>query len=88
MAVSKYMSRIIAGTEMDLGDNDDRFRSSVQAALHVSSMWALVIVVFYECYPSSTCTQQNHTYGITSDPLTQFACLFAALIHDGQYRQL
>jgi hypothetical protein len=24
----------------------------------------------------------DHTYGITSDPLTQFACVFAALIHD------
>jgi hypothetical protein len=24
----------------------------------------------------------DHTYGITSDPLTQFACIFASLIHD------
>ena len=24
----------------------------------------------------------DHTYGITSDPLTQFACIFGALIHD------
>ena len=24
----------------------------------------------------------DHGYGITSDPLTQFACAFAALIHD------
>jgi hypothetical protein len=24
----------------------------------------------------------NYTYGITSDPLTQFAVVFAALIHD------
>ena len=24
----------------------------------------------------------DYTYGITSDPLTQFACIFAALIHD------
>lgn len=23
----------------------------------------------------------DHTYGITSDPLTQFACIFSALIH-------
>lgn len=23
----------------------------------------------------------DHTYGITSDPLTQFACAFSALIH-------
>lgn len=24
----------------------------------------------------------HRTYGISSDPLTQFACVFAALIHD------
>ena len=27
-------------------------------------------------------TLHDHTYGITSDPLTQFACGFSALIHD------
>jgi len=27
-------------------------------------------------------TLHDHTYGITSDPLTQLACVFAALIHD------
>jgi hypothetical protein len=26
----------------------------------------------------------DHTYGITSDPLTQFAGIFSALIHDGE----
>jgi len=26
----------------------------------------------------------DHTYGITSDPLTQFAVVFSALIHDGE----
>jgi hypothetical protein len=27
-------------------------------------------------------TLHDHTYGITSDPLTQFACVFSAVIHD------
>jgi hypothetical protein len=27
-------------------------------------------------------TLHEHTYGMTSDPLTQFACVFSALIHD------
>lgn len=27
-------------------------------------------------------TLHNHTYGITSDPLTQFSCCFCALVHD------
>ena len=26
--------------------------------------------------------QHEHSYGITADPLTQFAAVFAALIHD------
>ncbi|CAB9522519.1 Receptor-type guanylate cyclase gcy [Seminavis robusta] len=61
MAMTKYLNRIIAATEVDLGDNEERFRSSVQAALH------------------------DHTYGIASDPLTHFACLFSALIHDADH---
>lgn len=28
----------------------------------------------------------DHTYGITSDPLTQFACVFSALIHDVDHK--
>lgn len=28
----------------------------------------------------------DHTYGITSDPLTQFACIFSALIHDVDHK--
>jgi hypothetical protein len=27
-------------------------------------------------------TLHDHTFGITSDPLTQFACAFGALLHD------
>lgn len=30
-------------------------------------------------------TLHDYTYGITSDPLTQFACVFAALIHDADH---
>jgi 3'5'-cyclic nucleotide phosphodiesterase len=38
---------------------------------------------------SEECDKQqrmhDHTYGITSDPLTQFACMFSALIHDAEH---
>lgn len=30
-------------------------------------------------------TMHDHTYGITSDPLTQFACVLSALIHDADH---
>jgi hypothetical protein len=34
-------------------------------------------------YPGNLASSlHDHTYGITSDLLTQFACVFAALIHD------
>ena len=32
--------------------------------------------------PSDLVDLVGHSYGITSDPLTQFACVFSALIHD------
>ena len=31
-------------------------------------------------------TLHDHTYGITSDPLTQFSCVLSALIHDVDHR--
>ena len=58
MAVSKYMNRIMAASEVDLGNDGERQRSRTFETLH------------------------DHTYGITSDPLTRFACVFSALIHD------
>ena len=32
--------------------------------------------------PNVASALHDYTYGITSDPLTQFACIFGALIHD------
>eukprot|EP00934_Nitzschia_sp_Nitz4_P004937 Nitzschia sp. Nitz4//scaffold277_size25017//14875//15933//NITZ4_008348-RA/size25017-processed-gene-0.12-mRNA-1//-1//CDS//3329545347//4927//frame0 len=58
MAVTKYLNRINAAKELDVGFDADRQRSCTHAAMH------------------------DHTYGITSDPLTHFACVFSALIHD------
>eukprot|EP00934_Nitzschia_sp_Nitz4_P009441 Nitzschia sp. Nitz4//scaffold270_size25879//13071//16782//NITZ4_008299-RA/size25879-augustus-gene-0.20-mRNA-1//-1//CDS//3329545193//9431//frame0 len=36
----------------------------------------------YQQTGSHAACMHDHTYGITSDPLTQFACAFSALIHD------
>ena len=56
MSVTKLLSRIVAPTELELGENQTEDGHLV--SLH------------------------DHTYGITSDPLTQFTCAFGALIHD------
>ena len=53
MAVTKYMSRIVAPADLDLDKKDEQNVDRKAAALH------------------------DHTYGITSDALTQFACVFA-----------
>ena len=37
------------------------------------------------CQQDLAATLHDHTYGITSDPLTQFACVISALIHDGTF---
>eukprot|EP00977_Amphora_coffeiformis_P011362 scaffold2742_cov167-Amphora_coffeaeformis.AAC.12 len=58
MSVTKLLSRIVAPTELELGDKGRNAEKMHLATLH------------------------DHTYGITSDPLTQFACAFSALIHD------
>ena len=36
----------------------------------------------FDCNEKARHALQDHTYGITSDPLTQFACVLSALIHD------
>jgi hypothetical protein len=62
MSVVKLLSRIVAPSDVNVHENDNRKGST--RALFVAS------------------TLHDHTYGITSDPLTQFACIFSALIHD------
>lgn len=53
MSVIKLLSRIIAPTDIELGDG-----AKHEYTLH------------------------DYTFGISNDPLTQFACAFSALIHD------
>ena len=38
-----------------------------------------------ESIRATTAKQHDRTFGITSDPLTQFACAFSALIHDADH---
>lgn len=40
----------------------------------------------YEEKSDADARLHDHTYGITSDPLTQFACAFSALIHDVDHK--
>jgi hypothetical protein len=68
MSVVKFLSRIVAPTDV-LEEFDEHHQKSSRGKLpQIQSQLAS--------------TLHDHTYGITSDPLTQFAVIFSALIHD------
>ena len=59
--------------------------------MSVSKLLARIVAPYINKETLSTAKQQeelilhDHTYGITSDPLTQFSVVLSALIHDGEY---
>lgn len=74
MSVAKLLSRIVA-PDLDefLEDVDEeelfgKRKGSLRGGSNFTKLVALNL--------------HDHTYGITSDPLTQFSCIFSALIHD------
>jgi 3'5'-cyclic nucleotide phosphodiesterase len=61
----------------------NHFHSFEHASHVVASVSKLMSRIVAPDLPGSMQTNRHdHTYGITSDPLIQFACLFSALIHD------
>merc|ERR1712003_57859 len=67
-------------------DSDNPFHNFEHAShvtMSVAKLLSRIVAPDLEI-TSSQCnaTLHDHTYGITSDPLTQFACILAALIHD------
>jgi len=70
MSTVKLLSRIVAPSELD-HEMEQHLRQRLQRAAGVKGENHFLA------------TLHDHTYGITSDPMTQFACVFAALIHDG-----
>lgn len=67
MSVTKLMSRIVAPDQVI--DGEDYMRKAINATDVMNQN-------------NLASTLHDHTYGITSDPLTQFACVFSSLIHD------
>jgi hypothetical protein len=60
--------------------------------MSVSKLLSRIVAPQFDKETASTAKQQeelvlhDHTYGITSDPLTQFAVVLSALIHDVDHR--
>ena len=78
--------------------NDNPFHSFEHASHVTMSVTKLMSRIVAPSHVLDSCdedkqdlaaTLHDHTYGITSDPLTQFACIISALIHDGKvYRSM
>jgi len=71
MSVSKLLARIVAPDLASINDrHDERCDDNNNTAHIINDMKDL----------------HDHTFGITSDPLTQFAVVFSALVHDVDHR--
>ena len=83
MSVSKLMSRIVAPSDMDFGDSIAK-RETLHDHTYVRLRTTLLLQI-EGLLPTLSVSNDIPPQGITSDPLTQFACVFSALIHDGMY---
>ena len=90
-AVMKFMSRIVAPSDIDSeeGEGIPNKTSAAAAVLHdhtygIVSQWSLIPTRGYFETSSSCAYTLTRVARLlqTSDPITQFACAFSALIHD------
>ncbi|CAB9501720.1 Receptor-type guanylate cyclase gcy [Seminavis robusta] len=58
------------------------FEHASHVVMSVTKLMSRIIAPNQLVLLESAAELHDHTYGITSDPLTQFACAFSALIHD------
>jgi hypothetical protein len=72
MAVTKLLSRIVVRELDDVEEHDGEDENESDEEVEVTDTIASHL--------------HNHTYGITSDPLTQFALVLSALIHAVDHR--
>jgi hypothetical protein len=58
------------------------FEHASHVLMSVSKLLSRIVAPEIATENANASTLHDHTYGITSDPLTQFACVYSALIHD------
>ena len=58
------------------------FDHASHVVMSVMKLMSRIVAPADQDISGNAATLHDHTYGITSDPLTQFACVFSALIHD------
>ena len=72
MSVVKLLGRIVAPSDVLDQQSDDEADAPQQGSESGYEKSKFDVAA----------TLHDYSYGITSDPLTQFACAFSALIHD------
>jgi class 3 adenylate cyclase len=75
--VRRYVASIAS---LYRGNHFHNFEHASHVAMSVSKLLSRIVAPDLEHFTDGTL--HDHTYGITSDPLTHFACVFSALIHD------
>ena len=95
MSVSKLLSRIVAPVEFEPELSKSQHTSMPSLGKEQKAMEKLAGQMQHATVGQYVKDQKrktikknkrahDHTFGITSDPLVQFACIFSALIHDGK----
>jgi hypothetical protein len=89
LSVNKLLSRIVAPSQFEANereDDQDKTKTNKETDLAIGTLARDLVEHYVEKRKSDETVNRrklhDHTYGITSDPLTQFACAFSALIHD------
>ena len=92
MSVTKLLSRIVAPAAEVVSDGQKKAAPSRKKKSGDKDIDRFMNTIAHDAigsyvgkHKTTTTTKKklhDHTYGITSDPLTQFACVFSALIHD------
>jgi hypothetical protein len=78
MSVIKLLSRIVTPDLQSSNSNNSNNSNGVNGGKSLSSELSSNVKNCWEV----TSILHQYSFGITSDPLTQFACVFSAIIHD------
>ena len=81
--VLMQLKEFVMQTAKSYRDNPfHNFEHASHVTMSVVKLLSRIVVTDNPGKEGNLSTLHDHTYGITSDPLTQFACVWAALIHD------
>ena len=82
VAIAQLKAYVTWVSSMYQGNPFHNFDHASHVVMSVIKLMSRIVAPTDHHVNDNAATLHDHTYGITSDPLTQFACVFSALIHD------